>query len=273
MNNKQIVQSINWLSYIILASVASFFVYKAEVVQRWSERHTDFYTSEQSPIELIWPHIKICDFEGRLVTLADQLRISYKVTNSTPQEYRIVKSFITKKSRDCYHIDLPEEMKVTDNARHKIVFHLNSSIPLQDVPRFHLALGRKNSPDLGYRWNENAIVTTLKPNTKQGISLQEERTIHIKENCRNEPVYQKLVAEFLKSKLNCSCRLKHWPLEYDSSLVSYDICATSNEYKCIKGWESDFFSKQKKLCKEIGFSGKTQTGYIDGNWCDKTLVN
>ena len=101
MNNKQIVQSINWLSYIILASVASLFVYKAEVVQRWSERHTDFYTSEQSPTELIWPHIKICHFEGRIVTLADQLRISYRVTNSTPQGFRNVTNIITKKSRDC----------------------------------------------------------------------------------------------------------------------------------------------------------------------------
>ena len=111
MNNQQIVQSINWFSYIILASVASLFVYKAGVVQRWSERYTDFYTSEQAPTELIWPHIKICDFEGRLVTLANQLIISYQVTNPTPQEFIDVENFITKKSRSCYHIDFPEQMR------------------------------------------------------------------------------------------------------------------------------------------------------------------
>ena len=251
------------------------FVYKAEVLQRWFQGNTDYFSSDVDPTELIWPHIQICEYEGRLIQLTNQFKVDYSVKDVGMLNNAEIKDFISKKDQACYHIDVPEDLQFADTAKHTIRLMFNASIPIKALPQLSLKIGRKNSPDLDFRWDDNSYLTTLNPNVKTVIRIKEKRIKHLSGRCRKEPVYQLMVEKFLESEIDCpsKCRVSHWPFEYDKRLLDLDECSLqSEEFTCMRNWEQNFLSMVKKLCLEIGFTGNIQHKPHDDYWCDKVNV-
>ena len=116
MKPEKLFNFLDWLTYFILGIIGLVFVFEANVIEKYSGRHTDFYVSEEDPKDLTWPQVSVCDLGGRLMKFSNQLRVTYQIRDTISYKAQDVANFTLKPKGHCYLLDLPEDLDVPDTS-------------------------------------------------------------------------------------------------------------------------------------------------------------
>ena len=81
MNLKEKVAIIDWILYIILCTLACYFIIKSDVIQKYLNKNTDTYETEIQLEEFTLPEFSFCDLSGKILSL--EYDVGYELNDET----------------------------------------------------------------------------------------------------------------------------------------------------------------------------------------------
>ena len=280
MNLNKIVIFVDWIVYIVLLGISIYFIIGSDVIQKYLNKNIDTYQTEIDTKEAMIPDFVFCEIDRTYFRMEEpKYDITYTLSDRSNGNIVKINDYIKYliKDRRCFVIHSPPGI-FEYNLEHQISFRFNSSIKVDDLPQIKSILTSGNNPYLfGVHHDGNAMSETISTQNSLIFRVKEERTKHLSENCRKQPIMKYLSNKLVNGNGNCSS--KCWPKDmkygkdFDESLHELPDCEDEETRKCINDRFIDLVKNADTYCNKVSYVGEIDARNIgkDEFWCSKVL--
>ena len=129
MNLIETAAVIDWVFYIILCTLACYFIVESDVIQKYLNKNTDTYETEIDLKEFTSPEFTFCDWSRKILDL--EYNVGYDVYYHALGTTTKVENFTKFYDGFCFIITPQLEMNLTNSNSidHNIQINFNTSIP------------------------------------------------------------------------------------------------------------------------------------------------
>ena len=280
MTLNQLVIFVDWMIYLFLWAMSIYFIIQSDVIQKYLNKNSDTYQTELAATEVMIPDFVFCEIGEKYFRLEKpNYNIKYTLFDRSNGN-RMEISDYTKYSLyygDCLVIK-PTSNIFTYNLEHHISFSFDSSIKVDDLPQIKGILTSNNNPYLfGIHHDGNVMSETISAQDKLIFRVKEERTKHLSENCRKQPIMEYLADKIVKADGNCSskCLPKdiNYGKDFDETLKKYPDCVDEETRKCANDRFRNLLKNAATYCNKISYVGEINMRKINKGelWCSEVL--
>ena len=280
MNLITTVIFVDWMVYMLLLALSIYFIIESDVIQKYLNKNSDTYQTELAATEVMIPDFVFCDVGKKYFRLENpNYDITYTMLDKSNGKSMEVNDYAKYSLYygDCFVIT-PTSKSFSYNHEHKISFTFNSSVKGDNLPQIKAMLTSRNNPYLfGIHHDGNIMSETISAQDLLILRVKEERTKHLSENCRKQPIMKYLSNKLVDGNGNCSS--KCWPKnmkygkDFDESLKKLPVCKDEETRKCINDRFRDLVKNADTYCNKLSYVGEINTRKIGKHksWCSEVI--